>query len=224
MLLKRILLFIAVGSLVWCSCTKENNAPAADLQTEFYPLKLGSVYIYDVDSVAYSNFTGTNLKYQFQLKDSVADTFLDLTGQTNYRIERCRKTLNTDWKIQQVYSRSKTLRAGEEFFNNQRFIRILFPPKQGTTWNGNSKNTIGDQGYTIEDGILPLTVNGLSFDSTVTVKEIDEFNLIREDLTKSTYAKNVGLVQKTVKAVDKNISSGVITNGAVYSYKLRSFK
>nr|WP_294898842.1 hypothetical protein [uncultured Pedobacter sp.] len=224
-MLKRIFFLMAFCSLVWCSCTKENNARPVDLQTEFYPLKVGSVYVYDVDSTAYSNFTGGNVNYKFQLKDSVADTFLDLTGQTVYRIERYRKnSTSSNWVIQQVYSRNKTLRAGEEFINNQRFVRIVFPPIQGTFWNGNSKNTLGDQQYIIEDGILPLTVNNLSFDSTVTVKEIDEFNLIREDLVNDTYAKNVGLVQKTVKAVDKDISSGTITNGSVYSYKLSFYK
>ena len=224
-MLKRIFFLVAFCSLVWFSCTKENNAPAVDLQTEFYPLKVGAVYIYDVDSTAYSNFTGGNVNYQFQLKDSVAETFLDLTGQANYRIERYRRNnIASNWIIQQVYSRSKTLRAGEEFINNQRFVRLVFPPAQGTSWNGNSKNTIGEQEYIIEEGILPLTINALSFDSTVTVKEIDEFNLIREDLVNATYAKNVGLVQKTVIAVDKNISSGVITNGTVYSYKLTSYK
>lgn len=224
-MLKRILFLGAFCSMLWYSCTKENNAPAIDLQSEFYPLIVGSVYVYDVDSTAYSNFTGTSANYKFQLKDSVAATFVGLTGDTSYRVERYRRnTPSSNWIIQQVYSRNKTVRAGEEFFNNQRFVRLVFPPTQGTFWNGNSKNNIGNQEYIIEDGILPFTVNNLSFDSTVTVKEIDEFNLIREDLVNSTYAKNVGLVQKTVTAVDKNISTGVITNGSVYSYKLVSFQ
>ncbi|HET8830036.1 MAG TPA: hypothetical protein VFM79_11880 [Pelobium sp.] len=215
--------------MVWLSCTKENNAPAIDLQGEFYPLKVGAVYIYDVDSTAYSDFIGncrgTATNYKFQLKDSIADTFLTLTGDTSYRVERYRRTTPTgEWVIQQVYSRNKTLRAAEEFINNQRFVRLVFPPAQGTFWNGNSKNTIGEQEYIIEDGILPLTVNSLNFDSTVTVKEIDEFNLIREDLVKTTYAKNIGLVQKVAIQVNKCISSGEFTLGSVYSYKLSSFK
>ncbi len=222
---KRIRFFGVFCVLLWGSCTKENNAPAFDLQGEFYPLKVGSVYIYDVDSTAYSNFTGGKIDYTFQLKDSIAETFVGLTGDTSYRVERYRKeNLASNWTFQQVFSRNKTSRAAEEFINNQRFVRLVFPPSQGTFWNGNSKNTIGNQEYIIEEGILPLTINSLTFDSTVTVKEIDEFNLIREDLVKTTYAKNIGLVQKTVTAVDKNISTGVITNGSVYTYKLSSFE
>lgn len=226
---KRVLLFSACSLLFWCSCTKETNAPPVDLQGDFYPLKVGSVYVYDVDSTAYSDFIdkcqGTSSSYKFQVKDSVADTFVGLTGDTSYRVERYRRNTPSDnWTIQQVYSRNKTVRAAEEFINNQRFVRLVFPPTQNTFWNGNSKNTIGKQEYIIEDGILPLTVNSLTFDSTVTVKEIDEFNLIREDLVKSTYAKNVGLVQKVATQVDKCIDSGRSIRGAVYSYKLTSYK
>ena len=56
------------------------------------------------------------------------------------------------------------------------------------------------------------------------VTEIDEKNLNREDVVYSTYAKNVGLVQREVKAVDKNISTGKITNGFAFTQKIKSFK
>lgn len=224
-MLKRLLYLGAFCCIIWCACTKENNAPPIDLQGEFYPLKLGSAYVYDVDSTAYSSFTGTNVNYKFQLKDSLAGIITSLTGDTSYRVVRYRRgTIASNWIVQQVFTRSKTTRSGEEFFNNQRFVRLVFPATEGTSWNGNSKNNIGEQEYIIEDGILPLTVNSLTFDSTITVKEIDEFNLIKEDLVKATYAKNVGLVQKTVTDVEKNINSGKITNGKVYSYKLSAFK
>ncbi len=224
-MLKRIFLFVVLSSLMFSSCNKENNAPAIDLQTEFYPLKVGAVSIYDVDSTAYSNFTNSSVNYKFEIKDSVTNTYVDLAGITNYRIERYKRPINTStWLFQVVFSRSKSLRAAEEFINNQRFIRLIFPPLIGSDWNGNSKNVLGEQEYLIENNIAPLQVNTLLFDSTVVVKEIDEFNLIREDLVNTTYAKNVGLVQKAVIAVDKNISTGKITNGSVYTYKIKSYK
>lgn len=224
-MLKRIFYFIAFCSLTWVSCTKEKNADPVNLYPEFYPLSVGAVTIYDVDSTAYSNFTGGNVNYKFEIKDSVANTITDLAGQTVYRVERYRKNSSSNiWLFQEVLTRSKSLRAAEEFINNQRFVRLVFPPTKGTYWNGNSKNTIGEQEYVIEDDFMPLTVNTFNFDSTVTVKEIDEFNLIREDLVLSTYAKNVGLVQKEVRAIDKNISSGVTTNGAIYTYKVKFYK
>lgn len=224
-MLKRIFLFVAISSLAWVSCTKENNAPAKDLQSNFYPLKVGAVLIYDVDSTAYSNFTNTSQNFKFEIKDSITNTYVDLTGAVNYRIERYKRTTTSNpWVFQKVFARNKNLRDGEEFIDNQRFIRIIFPPLAGSVWNGNSKNTIGEQEYLIENEIAPLSINNLTFDSTVVVKEIDEFNLIREDLVLSTYAKNIGLVQKEVTAIDKNISTGKITNGTKFTLKIKSFK
>lgn len=223
-MLKRIFLLVTVSSLMFASCNKENNAPAIDLQSQFYPLKVGAVTIYDVDSTAYSNFTNSSVNYKFEIKDSVTNTFMDLTGITNYRIERYKRPINTsNWLFQVVFSRNKSLRAAEEFMNNQRFVRLIFPPIKGSSWNGNSKNVLGEQLYLINNDITSLQLNTFTFDSTVVVKEIDEFNLIREDLVNSTYAKNVGLVQKLVIAVDKNISTGKITNGTVYSFKVKSY-
>lgn len=224
-MLKRIFLFIAFCSLFYTACNKENYAPAIDLESNYYPLKVGTVYIYSVDSTAYSNFSNTSTHYQFELKDSITNVYEDLSGISNYRTERYKRIdSSSTWVIQKVFSRSKSQRDGEEFIDNQRFIRIIFPPKVGSIWNGNSKNILGEQDYMINKGVAPLTINNLSFDSTIVVNEIDESNLIRQDLVNATYARNVGLIQKDVTAVDKDISSGKITNGYVYSLKIKSFK
>lgn len=214
-----LVLFLAI------SCTKESNAPAKDLQNDFFPLKVNVVLIYDVDSTAYSNFTNSSTNFKFEIKDTVTNSYVDLTGGINFRIERYKRiTSSYPWIFQQVFTRSKTLRDGEEFINNQRFIKIIFPPLAGSTWNGNSKNNIGEQKYLIENDIASTKINSLSFDSTIVVKEIDEQNLIREDLVNTTYAKNVGLVQKEVTAVDKNISTGKITNGFKFTFKIKSLR
>src|SRR5690606_13997784 len=100
-MMTRIFFFIAFCSFLWVSCTKENNAPAIDLQSDFYPLQVGSVSIYDVDSTSYNLLTKGN--YKFELKDTITNTFTDLTGQTIYRIERYKKPIgSTDWQFQLV--------------------------------------------------------------------------------------------------------------------------
>ncbi|TKB95965.1 hypothetical protein [Pedobacter cryophilus] len=224
-MLKRIFFWIVISSLTWASCTKETTAPPIDFQSNFYPLKIGAVSIFEVDSTAYSNFTNSSVNYQFEIKDSVTNTFEDLTGTTNYRIERYKKVNGaSNWVFQLVFTRNKSIRAAEEFINNQRFIRLIFPPLAGAVWNGNSKNTIGQQEFIIENEVAALSLNNFNFDSTLVVTEIDEQNLIREDVVNVTYAKNVGLVQKEVKALDKNISTGKITNGFAYTLKIKSFK
>ena len=150
-MLKRIFLFVAFCFVLLAACTKVENAPAIDLQSNYYPLKVGAVLLYDVDSTAYSNFTNTSQNFKFEVKDSISNTFQDLSGNVNYRIERFKRiTRSSPWVFQIVFTRSKSIRTAQEFFNNQTFIRLIFPPVKGATWNGNSKNTIGEQAYLLE--------------------------------------------------------------------------
>jgi hypothetical protein len=224
-MIKRSLALLSFALFLFSGCTKENNAPAIDLLNEFYPLKVGSVLIYSVDSTAYSNFSNTSTNFKFELKDSITNTFNDLAGITNYRVERYKRSnASFPWVFKQVFTRNRNTRSGEEFYNNQRFIKIVFPPLPGTEWNGNSKNNLGDQEYIIENEIAALSIKNLKFDSTVVVTEINDTNLIREDIIYSTYAKNIGLIKKEVTAVDKNINTGNITNGVKYILEIKEFK
>lgn len=205
------------------SCTKEKNAAPKSFQYEYYPLAKTKVWIYDVDSTHYNNFNNSVTNFQFQIKDSIADFFIGLSGDTIFRVERYKKQNNSNtWVFQKSIARSKSIRAAEETLDNQTFVRLIFPPEFGAQWNGNSRNNIGEQSYTITDFEVAKEVNGTSYPSTLTVTQIDENNLIREEFATETYAKEIGLINKEVKAIDKNISNGRITNGFVYSFKLRA--
>lgn len=205
------------------SCTKEKNATPKSFQYEYYPLAKTKVWVYDVDSTHYNNFNNSVTNFQFQIKDSIADFFIGLSGDTIFRVERYKKQNNSNtWVFQKSIARSKSIRAAEETLDNQTFVRLIFPPEFGAQWNGNSRNNIGEQSYTITDFEVAKEVNGTSYPSTLTVTQIDENNLIREEFATETYAKEIGLINKEVKAIDKNISNGRITNGFVYSFKLRA--
>ncbi|MRX48464.1 hypothetical protein [Pedobacter puniceum] len=205
------------------SCTKEKNAAPKSFQYEYYPLAKTKVWVYDVDSTHYNNFNNSVTNFQFQIKDSIADFFIGLSGDTIFRVERYKKQNNSNtWVFQKSIARSKSIRAAEETLDNQTFVRLIFPPEFGAQWNGNSRNNIGEQSYTITDFEVAKEVNGTSYPSTLTVTQIDENNLIREEFATETYAKEIGLINKEVKAIDKNISNGRITNGFVYSFKLRA--
>jgi hypothetical protein len=220
----RLLSFILFISIIFFACTKENNAPSREFHHDYYPLKLKQVLIYDVDSTFHNNFNGSVTNYKFELKDSVASVFLNLTGDSIFRVERYKKEPAAgNWTYQKTITRNRTLRIGQETIENQTFNRLIFPPEVFKDWNGNSKNTLGEQFYYISDFPFTATVNNQTFDSTIVVQQIDEVNLIREDIASEIYAKNIGLIQKDVTAIDKDISSGRITHGFIYSMKIKSF-
>lgn len=219
----KFLSFIII-SFILLSCTKENNAPARNFYYEYYPLTLKKVLVYTVDSTAYNNFNNSVTNYTFELKDSVASAYVNLTGDSVFRVERYKKEENSAiWAYQKTITRSRSVRIAQETIENQTFTRLIFPPEIYKEWNGNSKNTIGEQFYYISDFPFSTTINNHTFDSTVVVQQIDEVNLIREDIASEIYAKNIGLVQKDVAAIDKDISSGRITHGFMYSMKIKNF-
>ncbi len=217
----------ASALMVWClffftSCQKRESSPPADLKASYFPLKLNSSLIYEVDSTVYNDFTGTQTQYLFEIKDTVISTIESEEGGTTVYIERYKKSNSGEWKFQKVISRSlKELRA-EEFIDNRRYVRLTFPPEKYKSWNGNTYNNQDQQEYYFKAVDIPLSINNLNFDSTAVVVQMEEENLIREDYSEEVYAKHAGLVKKTVTALDKDISSGRIIRGFVYTMKIKS--
>ena len=217
---KNILFLIAT---ILSACNKEETAPAKSFFYEYYPLQKAKVLIYDVDSTAYSDFTNTSTNYKFKLKDSVADVFKDLLGNDVYRVERYKKMNGSNtWVYQKTIARSLSIRAAQETLDNVTYTRLIFPPIVGAKWNGNSRNTLGEAIYEITDFPATTSIGNSQYDSTVVVLQADENNLIREDIASEVYAKNIGLIKKQVRAIDKDINTQKIKNGTIYSMTLQN--
>lgn len=206
------------------SCNKSENAPQPEMGFNYFPLKINSEVVYNVDSTVYNNFNNSTTNYVFQLKDVVTDKFTDVQGDEVYRLERYKKTNTEDWFFQKVITRKIVNNRAEEFIDNKRYVRLVFPQTLQSTWNGNLYNDLGVWQHEIKDLNVPLTIGANKLDSTIAIQQYKEVNLIREDIYDETYAKNIGLVIKEVKAVDKNISTGVITRGFKYRMELASWK
>ncbi|TZF84624.1 hypothetical protein FW774_06455 [Pedobacter sp. BS3] len=219
----RIAAVMLITALTVLGCSKSKNLAPLDLEKDYFPLTVGSNTVYAVDSTVYNDFNNTVTTYTFELRDSVAQDISE-NGYQEVRIERYKRKDGTEaWTFQKTISRKLIDVRAEEFIDNQRFVRLVFPPQLSRVWNGNTYNNIGAQEYIITASGSSQTINGISFDQTVDVKEIDENNLVREDYAVATYAKNVGLIRREVKAVDKNISTGQITRGYSYILQIKSF-
>ncbi len=211
-------------SITFASCTKHESLPPLALNSEYYPLKLDAVNIYGVDSTVYDDFSNTTREYHFKLKDSVAEKYIDGLSDEVYRIERFKKEAEGPWVFQKIITRKIVDHRAEEILDNKRYVRLIFPARLYATWNGNSYNDLERWPHEITTIDAPLVINSLSLDSTLTVKQYEEINLIREDIYSEIYAKNIGLAVKEVKAIDKDISSGRTKKGYVYKMQLESHK
>lgn len=206
------------------SCNKSENAPQPEMAFNYFPLKINSEIVYNVDSTFYNNFNNSTTNYLFQLKDVVTDKFTDAQGNEAYRLERFKKTTTEDWFFQKVITRKIINNRAEEFIDNRRYVRLVFPQTLQATWNGNLYNDLGAWPHEIKDLHVPLVIGVNKLDSTIAIQQYNEVNLIREDIYDEIYAKNIGLVIKEVRAIDKNINTGAITRGYKYRMELASWK
>ncbi|MFD1628519.1 hypothetical protein [Pseudopedobacter beijingensis] len=218
----RVTLFFTATLLLF-GCKKE-DAPKRDLGFDYFPLKEKMVWIYDVDSTFYDKFTGKSTNYRFQLKDSITSSFLNTVGDPVYRVERYKKNENEQlWIYQKNFTRSIHLRSGEETSDNLTHIKIIFPPEIYASWNGNSRNTLDKQIYRIDNIEQGRQIGNQQYD-VVDVLQIDDFNLIDEEYTLETYAKQIGLVKKEDRQIEKNIQSGIIIHGYIYTMTLNEHR
>ena len=110
---------------------------------------------------------------------------------------------------------------------NVRYIKLTFPTQNNQKWNGNALNTIGTYTYEYKSVDTKKTVNGNVFDSTLTINQIVDSNLIEKKYQVEVYAKNVGMIYKRfVDVQDKGITiepgplSGRIDAGTDYTYRI----
>lgn len=214
---------LLAGALWFSSCNKETNAPKPDMAYNYFPLKVDQVNIYHVDSTVYNDFNNSTTLFQFQLKDIVMSKFKDAEGYETYRVERYKKTSTQDWFFQKLITRRIVNNRAEEVLDNRRYVRLVFPPSLQSAWDGNLYNDLDVWRHEITAINVPLTIGTNKLDSTLNITQYKEVNLIREDIYLETYAKNVGLVIKEVKAIDKDIATGRTRRGFTYKMQLDSF-
>ncbi len=209
---------LLLASAVWSSCNKDNNLHL-DLGYGYAPSAgdVGRYVIYDVDSTIYNAFNRDTLHYKYQLKEYLQSVFPDNEGRPSLRIERWVRNYrpgvsydSVPWVLKNVWYSTRTLHDYERVEDNIRFVKLIFPDQTQQTWNGNAQNTLGDWEYAYNGIDFKFNANGLRFDSTLTVTELVDTNLLNYQYYSEQYAKNIGLVSRQVIDVgDTGIVFGV---------------
>ena len=203
-----VLALFPLIALSSCDKTEEVNF---NYKYDYYPKEEGHFVIYNVDSIIFDDFNQTSDTFDYQIKQVVDSTFEDNLGRTAYRLTRFyRANSNLPWTFSQVWYFVPTQTTLEVVEDNQRFVKLLFPPYPGITWHGNQYITITNgneylEGWEYEMLTVdePETVGNLQFDSTITVLQDDNENLIEKVYAKEIFAKHVGLVYKQLLNLEK---------------------
>jgi hypothetical protein len=199
-------------SLVFFSCKKdEKTIVPINYGYNYAGLTVGKYVIYDVDSIFYNVPFGIIKNFKFQLKEVVDSKYIDAQGKEAYKIIRYKKdtAVSPDWVHQVVWNATITNSNFQKVEDNVRFVKLIFPVKNGKKWNGNSMNTLSAWEYEYASTHQPERIGTTNLDSVTTVTQFDDGNeiLIQRQFYQEKYATNIGLVYKKSVDITKKFDS-----------------
>ncbi|MCU0443120.1 MAG: hypothetical protein MUE96_12040 [Bacteroidia bacterium] len=193
--MKRIFFWSLLVAIAVVSCKPDDpNDVGTDLGYDYYPYqRIGSKWIYAVDSLVYDDNSGSTQvdTFRYQYMEEVGSEFTDDAGITNYQILRYYKFADSlPWvQVNAAVSQRNSLRA-ERVDENVRTVKLVFPPTEGKRWNGNMFNANSPLTYRIQWYEQPYYL----YDQTIYVEQIKENNFIDTINRYEVYARNIGLV------------------------------
>lgn len=191
------LIYIAAGIVLLASACKKDKAEPRDLGYDYFPVEIGKYIIYDVDSIFIDEPVNINDTFHYQIKEVIADEFIDNEGNLAQRIERFRRPNDsTAWVIKDVWASNRLSQSAQRVEENVRIIRMAFPVREGQFWDANEFNPQQPRPLTYEDVDRERTVNGQYFDSTLKTVTTLLPNLIDTIVDTEIRAKHVGVVRK----------------------------
>lgn len=205
--MKYTALLAGLVCLVFLSCKKEQQSTHTYMGYDYFPNNVGHYVIYRCDSII-ANPTSPHVPpfdtFRYQIKEVIDSLYLNNQGQLTQRIVRYKRTDSTiPWSniltIQKVYTGTLLSTMAVRLEDNINFIKLVFPMQLGEQWNGNAMNTLqlpGSYQYTTLNS--PATVNGVMFDSTLTVMQVSQSSRIGNQYYYEQYATGVGLIFKEV--------------------------
>lgn len=214
------LLFSFFAFIFLFSCDSEDPEPV-DVALDYFPTTEGSWFEYRLDSTIYDDFDNSVVTRSYDLRIEMGDTFTQ-NGQDLTRMVRSIRLLDSGnpFRVQSVWFATVNNNRLETIEDNLRFIKFLFPPFQGETWEGNvfiagegndnpTTSTRFYEGWTYENVSVgvPDIVEGNTFDEVTHVSQINEPGgpgAIQHLVSDEFFARGVGLIRKRLELIVEN--------------------
>ncbi len=228
-------LLLLIGLTLGCA-KKQIPEPEKLLGLDYYPINIGKFVEYEVDSTVYTDLPATVKTYNYRIKEIIAEQFIDNEGKTAFKLERYIKFKDANkpydsipYTIKEVWR----INASNKYIQvNERdliYTKLIFPVELNASWNGNALNNLGEQIYTYNYFDKAETINTVNLEKSLLVTEQDQKNLIELHYVAEKYAKNIGLVERTIKHIYSNtiipnipienrIETGIIYNQKIIAY------
>lgn len=218
--MKHLLIAFSAVLLILSGCKKDSVIPPDPFYRDYFPTKVGSYITYDCDSVVYDDFNGTVDTFRFQIKEYYQSEFTDNAGRRAIRLERFKKVSDTtSWFLKDVWFVTADNNQVEKIEEDVRYIKMVFPVKEGKEWNGNSLNSVGERTYIYENAHTPYNTGILDFDSTVTTINTDPENLVSEFRNTEVFASRVGMIYKRYVNIEYVVPGPAIRRGVIFTMR-----
>jgi hypothetical protein len=198
-------IMLLITGIALFSCKKKKEAEKPDLGEAYYPPTIGKYIVYDVDSIIYDEFTYDSTHYKYLVKEKIEEQFTDIQGKQAYKLARYIKKFNAavsytamPWVIKDVWQINITNKDVEVVEENTRFVKLTFPVKESSTWDGNNTNTIGEWDYKYLFVDKQETINGINFEKVALVEQKNFPTLISREYYAEKYARDIGLIYREI--------------------------
>lgn len=212
----------------FAACSQENFEMQNPRISDYFPLQTGKFITYKMDSTSPARFGSDTVVRSYQVRYMVDQVIKDGEDRDAYRVYRQIRPLNSAGEFTDDLTFTATPIGEQQMLwmeNNQRFSKLYFPINEGFSWKGNSYiNTdapenlyMNDWQYTYENVGGSVTINGKTFDNTITVNHIDEErpsgpfspDVIKVIIfSREIYAKDIGLIYRNSAYLEWQPSTG----------------
>ncbi|MDP2176447.1 MAG: hypothetical protein Q8K70_11110 [Bacteroidota bacterium] len=228
MKLKEFILYLIVLIFTLNACRKtEETREIKGL--EYFPIKIGDVKYYDVDSFFFDPFFNTTDSVKRVLKEEVVEKIANEDKDTVYRIELSiyNKTLSK-WVVFQSFTRNIDGNYAIETKDNTKEVKIIFPistyKTRGSTyvWNVNMFNQLDAKYIKFNKVFTPYTIGTETYPNTINIQLNKTLTGVVNDIREEVYAKDIGLIYKHIDVSDYlSFSDTFIRSGYEIFVKLK---
>jgi hypothetical protein len=211
------------------ACGKDDFVPA-DRGSDYFPIRVGSTWIYNVSETIYSEVNPPS-ESTYQLRLVVSDSLANSAGSYTYIVNRATQQIGGSiWSALDTWSVRKDDREVIVSEGNVSFKKLMFPTRNGLTWNGNEYNNLDEDLYTLSEYDGDVSLGGMTFENTIRVEqESNEDFIVFLDEREELYSKNIGLVRQSINqlnycSTENCIGQQKIKSGRTYLQVLVSYE
>jgi hypothetical protein len=200
--------FFAILSIILLAgCANDEPAALPDVGYDYFPVAIGTFVEYRADSIYHDqpdvNIPGVHDTTSYFIREVIESEFKDAANESSLRLERYKRNTESEpWTLIDVWFQKRTASNAQKVEENTRYIKLAFPVRAGSTWDGNALNVLDTWQYIIDSVNVSRNYGSLSFDQTATVVQRVNKNFVEDELAYEIFAPGAGLIYRYHRDLD----------------------